>query len=49
MIKLHLATLTIQTNLFHVVDLFNLPISKVWVVRSINFIPKKRKLDGKNK
>ncbi|EMH35688.1 hypothetical protein HMPREF1426_00540 [Helicobacter pylori GAM80Ai] len=41
MIKLHLATLTIQTNLFHVVDLFNLPISKVWVVCSTNFILRK--------
>lgn len=40
MIRLHLATLTIQTDLFHVVDLFNLPISKVWIVRSINFILK---------
>ncbi len=40
MIRLHLATLTIQTNLFHVVDLFNLPISKVWIVRSIDFILK---------
>ncbi len=41
MVKLHLATLTIQTNLFHVVDFFNLPISKVWVVRSINLLQNK--------
>ncbi len=41
MIKFHLATLTIQTNLFHMVDLFNLPISKVWVVRSIFYSKKK--------
>ncbi len=47
MIKLHLATLTIQTNLFHVVDFFNLPISKVWVVRSINFY-KIRRLNERN-
>ncbi|GAA7346558.1 hypothetical protein ID0616_18790 [Helicobacter pylori] len=36
MLKLHLVALTIQTNLFHVVDLFNLPISKVWIIHSIN-------------
>ncbi len=36
MLKLYLVALTIQTNLFHVVDLFNLPISKVRIIRSIN-------------
>ncbi len=43
MIKLHLAALTIQANLFHVVDLFNLPISKVRIVRSINLQKKETK------
>ncbi|AHN38385.1 hypothetical protein HPOKI128_06805 [Helicobacter pylori oki128] len=41
--KLNLVALTIQANLFHVVGLFNLPISKVRIIRSINL--QKRKLN----
>ncbi|AHN39821.1 hypothetical protein [Helicobacter pylori] len=41
--KLYLVALTIQANLFHMVDLFNLPISKVWVIRSINLQKKENK------
>ncbi len=41
--KLYLVALTVQTNLFHVVDLFNLPISKVWIVRFINLQKKENK------
>ncbi len=41
--KLYLVALTVQTNLFHVVDLLNLPISKVWIVRFINLQKKENK------